>query len=166
LREVEKRAEKSNTRIERDVRLTEAEREARLAMASAGLAKGEPTPYVAAIERVHVGDITGLQCFRPLRDPRSLRLRLQNLVDTLLKWSPAANETNANRSLVQATQDLVPFSNDLNESIVATQRFYSDANMRALLKLDVARAQGILAIEREGQDNVRIVRKPHWGKAA
>jgi hypothetical protein len=95
-----------------------------------------------------------------------LRAQLQRRIDTLLKWYPREDDLIGTRSLIDATRELGPISNRLNTSIVATRRFFSLANLSLVMKLEIARQQGITAIELEGNDTVKITRKPHWARAA
>jgi hypothetical protein len=167
LRELERRADKMQTSIERDFKLTEDEIETRRVQLAGSKFYDEPGPYVAPIERRSIGELVGLHCFRWGRAPRLMRNSLQSLVTTLLSWSPKPSDKNAELATLRAMRDLGPYSNDLNESVVATQQFFSDANLRTLMKLDVARSQGMLSVELdESQRTVRIVRKAHWDRAA
>lgn len=166
LDEIEKRAERGLSVIERDRRLSEDELQMRRAMLSGARVEGEPGPYVAAVEKVVVGDIEGLNCFRPQGSPRELQSQLQRLVKTLLAWSPAEDDIAAQRSLVHATGELAPLSNRLNSSLVAVNRFFSESNLKTLMLLDVARSQGITSIELDSRTGVIVKRLPHWQRAA
>src|SRR5690606_11793946 len=146
LDEIEKRTERGQSMIERDRRLSEEELQMRRAMLSGARVEGEPGPYVAAVEKVVVGDIEGLDCFRPKGSPRELHLQLQRLVTTLLAWSPAEGDQVAQRALVRATNELAPLSNRLNSSLIAVDRFFSESNLKTLMLLDVVRSQGITSI--------------------
>jgi len=165
LDEIEKRAERGLSVIERDRRLTEDELQMRRAMLSGARVDGEPGPYVAAVEKVVVGAIEGLECFRPQGSPRVLQSQLQRLVQTLLAWSPAEGDLAAQRSLVRATGELAPLSNRLNSSLVAVDRFFSESNLKTLMLLDVIRSQGITSMEIV-QSAVIVKRLPHWQRAA
>ena len=165
LREIEERAERGKSSVERERRLSPEEIELRKAMLMGSAAADGPAPHVASVERVHVADIAGLQCFRPGHGPRERRDRLLRLIDTLLKWSPAAGDIESARALQRATRELAPDSNALNSSLIATQQFFSNRNLQALMELDVTRRQAIVSIERDAT-GIRIRRRPHWGKAA
>ena len=166
LDEIEKRAERGLPAIERDKRLSEDELQMRRAMLSGARVEGEPGPYVAAVEKVTVGNIEGLECFRPQGSPRELEAQLQRLVTTLLTWSPAEDDRGAQRSLVRATRDLSPLSNRLNSSLVAVNKFFSEPNLKTLMLLDVTRSQGIISIVLDGKAGVSVTRRPHWQRAA
>ncbi|MEZ0470166.1 hypothetical protein [Luteimonas salinilitoris] len=166
LDEIEKRAERGQATVERDRRLSEDELQMRRAMLSGSRVEGEPGPYVAAVENVTVGNIEGLDCFRPQGSPRELQSQLQRLVTTLLTWSPAEDDQVAQRSLVRATDELAPLSNRLNSSLVAVNRFFSESNLKTLMLLDVTRSQGVTSIELDGSAGVIIKRLPHWQRAA
>ncbi|HVI60427.1 MAG TPA: hypothetical protein VM619_16355 [Luteimonas sp.] len=166
LDEIEKRAERGLSVIERDRRLSEDELQMRRTMLSGARAEGEPGPYVAAVEKIAVGDIEGLDCFRPQGSPRELQSQLQRLVNALLAWSPAEGDLAAQRSLVRATGELAPLSNRLNSSLVAVDRFFSGPNLKTLMLLDVVRSQGITSIKLDGNFAVVIKRLPHWRRAA
>lgn len=165
LDEIQRRAERGLSMIERDRRLSEDEQQLRRTMLSGARVEGEPGPYVAAAEKVIVGNIEGLGCFRPQGSPRELKSQLQRLVNTLLAWSPAEDDRAAQRSLVRATSELGPLSNRLNSSLVAVDRFFGEPNLKTLLLLDVVRSQGITSIEFE-ESAVVIKRLPHWQRAA
>lgn len=166
LNEIERRAERGQADIERDKRLSEDELQLRRAMLSGARVEGEPGPYVAAVEKIVVGTIEGLECFRPQGGPRELEAQLQRLVTTLLTWSPAEDDRDAQRSLVRATRDLAPLSNRLNSSLVAIRKFFSESNLKTLMLLDVIRSQGITSIKLDGDAGVTITRHPHWQRAA
>lgn len=106
LSEIEKRAERGQTLIEQDRRLSEDELQLRRAMLSGAKVDSEPGPYVAPVETVIVGELVGLDCFRHAASPRDLHLELQRLVTTLLTWSPAKDDRHAQRSFVYATRTL------------------------------------------------------------
>lgn len=166
LDEIEKRAERGLTLIERDKRLSDQELQLRREMLSGSRTEGGPGPYVSAVEKVAVGALEGLECFRPQGSPRELEAQLQRLVSTLLTWSPAADDRDAQRSLVRATRDLAPLSNRLNSSLVAVVKFFSESNLQSLMLLNVTRSQGIVSIRRNGVDSVIITRRAHWQRAA
>ena len=168
LTELERRADRGITSIERDVKLSGEELEARRSMNSGNIrADGTTvTSYVASVEKRVVGEIAGLDCFRPSGNPKELHRHLQRLVSTLLSWSPAEDDQDAARSLVRATRDLAPLSNQLNSSLVSTARFFSEVNLRTLMKLPTVQSQGIVSIERIAPETIRIERRVHWGKAA
>jgi hypothetical protein len=166
LAKIEWLAERGLSKIERDKRLTVDELEIRRAMLSGARVEGEPGPYVAATERVTIGEIAGLECFRPQRSPRELHAKLQRLVTTLLSWSPTEDDRDAQRSLVRATRDLAPLSNQLNSSMVAVGKFFSETNLQTLLLLEVARSQGIVSIGLNSAGDVAITRHAHWQRAA
>lgn len=166
LSEIERRAERGLALIERDRRLSDEEIELRHAMASAARLDGKPAPYVATVEKVTVGTIEGLECFRPQASPRALHSLLQQLVSTLLKWQPADDDRDANRSLVTAMRNLAPLSNGLNMSLKAVERFFTNSNLTALRSLEVARSQGIVSISLNGAGGVDILRRAHWSRAA
>lgn len=165
LDEIEKRAERGLSAIERDRRLSENEIQMRRAMLGGTRSEGEPGPYVAPVEKVVLGEIEGLDCFRPQRSPRVLRSQLQRLVDTLLAWSPADDDLAAQRSLVRATRELAPLSNQLNSSLVAVGQFFNESNLNTLMLLDVIRSQGITSIDRS-ECAVVVKRRAHWRRAA
>jgi len=164
--EIEKRAEKGLTRIEREVTLSDEERSARQVMLAGFRAEDKPAPYVAATEHQLVAEIGGLECFRRSRSPKHLRSRLQQLVKTLLTSLPADEDGAATRSLMEATRELAPLSNQLNTSLKATHAFFSDSNLRKLMHLGVIKRQGIVAIVRNGPDQVQITRRAHWNRSA
>ncbi|WP_150410535.1 hypothetical protein [Xanthomonas sontii] len=166
LQEVERRAERGYSIIEKDRFLTVDEIQIRRAMLAGSRVENEPGPYVASSERVAVGELVGLQCFRPQGSPREIRSQLQRLVECLLTWSPAEDDRDAQRSLVQATRELAPLSNRLNSSLVAVRRFFSESNLKALMLLDVTRSQGITSIELDGIGGLVIKRRAHWKNVA
>lgn len=166
LSEIERRAERGQSTIEKDKRLSDDELQLRRAMLSGGRVEGQPGPYVVAIEKVAVGEIAGLDCFRPHASPRELHTKLQQLVTTLLKWSPSEDDRDAQRSLVRATRDFAPLSNRLNSSLVAVSKFFTEANFNTLMNLDVARSQGITSIHLDGSGGVQVTRRSHWQRAA
>jgi len=166
LSEIERRAERGLPVIERDVRLTVEERENRIAMLSAPLSEGEPAPYVPAVERIKVAELSGLLCFRPLQTPKDLRRSIQTLVQTLLTWTPKEGDKNADRAMSNAMRELAPLSNQLNSSVVATRLFFSESNLQALMQLEVIAGQGIRAITRDGPNSIRIERRAYWNNKA
>ncbi|WP_440976319.1 hypothetical protein [Pseudoxanthomonas winnipegensis] len=166
LNEIERRAERGHRIIERDKRLSEQDLQLRRAMLSGSRAESEPGPYVAAIEKVTVGELVGLECFRSSGSPRELHSRLQRLVTTLLKWSPAEGDRDAQRSLVRAKRDLGPLSNQLNSCLVAVKNFFSDPNLKSLMLLEVTRSQGITSIALDENGAIVVTRRPHWHRAA
>ncbi|WP_123648884.1 hypothetical protein [Lysobacter enzymogenes] len=165
LHEVEQRAERGRSVIEREFRLTEVERELRRAALEAGRTSDEPRAYVAQVETRTVASLIGLECFHPKNTPFVLKQELQQLVTTLLSWQPADDDRDAIRSMQRAKRDLAPLSNRLNTSLIAVEKFFTEANFKSLMNLTVVRAQGIISIERSGTI-VRISRRAHWGRVA
>jgi len=165
LREIERRAERGQSVIEREVTLTEAQRELRRAALEAGRTSDEPRAYVAEVETKTVAYINGLECFHPKNSPPILKRELQQLVTTLLSWAPAEDDRDAIRSMQRAMRELAPLGNRLNTSLIAMERFFSDSNLKSLMLLPVVRAQGIVSVVRAGT-TVTISRRAHWGRAA
>lgn len=166
LREIERRAEKMETRVTREVRLTDEQMEVRQEMQRGARASNEPGPFVSRFETQDVGHLTGLSCFRMGRDPKTLRNRLQTLARTLLSWKPKAEDKDARRAMSKAMREFGPYTNDLIQSVRATEQFFSESNLRIIKQLPVVRSQGIASIEFDDGGAVRITRLPHWNKAA
>lgn len=166
LKELERRAERGHVDIESERRLTDDEVQLRRAMLAGRRTEDEPMPYLPTVERVVVGRIEGLECVKGNGNPERLRMDLQRLVETLLKWSPAQKDRSAQRALLQATRDLAPLSNRLNSSIVAAGRFFTESNLETLMRLEIIRSQGIQSIKLDGVGGVIISRLPHWRQAA
>lgn len=168
LTELERRAERGESKIERDVNLSEDELEARRAMSS-GIVRGDGTTtsiYIASVEKRVVGELVGLDCLRPSGNPKELHRQLQRLVTSLLTWPLSEENDEAAKALVRATRDVAPLSNRLSGSLVSTNRFFSESNLKTLMSLPVVRSQGIVSIEREGPETMSIARRADWGKAA
>lgn len=166
LREIERRAERMDTRVMRDVKLTDTDIEIRREMLRGDRPEGEPGPFVPRFEAKHLGDISGMVCFRPGRDPKSLRQRLQLLAITLLTWAPKNQDKDARRAMSKAMREFGPYTTDLNQSILAIQQFFSEENLRIVMLLKVVQSQGIVSIELDATGRVQITRQPHWHRAA
>lgn len=167
LDEVCRRAEKGKPTIERERRLSEQEREVRRMALLGARRHDEPAPQVPLFDVERLGDLKGLYCFRPGREPGELRARLQRLVNTLLGWIPAEDDLEGTKALQKCTRnELGPISNDVQLSLVATRDFFSDANLRMLMNLPLMASQGVLAIERVGSAKVVFHRRSGWGKSA
>ncbi len=166
LDEIEQRAEKNRTKIEIEVRLSQEQRDLQRVMALGAQFDVEGNgPYASASDLVTVAELAGLTCFKNGKSPRYLKLQLLRHADVLLKWFPPAGDRDGVRALMRSTRELGPAGNGLNESKVAAQKFFSQDNLQALMKLEVIRKQGITSIERVG-NRIRIVRLPHWQRAA
>lgn len=164
MNELAQRAERGQTLIEKDVKLSEDQVQTRRAMLAGGRTTDQPGAYVASVERQTIGEISGLECMKLHASPRELQARLQRLVTTLLTWEPH-DDRDAQRALVRATRDLAPLSNQLNSCLKAEQKFFTASNLANVMLLDVVRNQGITAIELVGQE-VAIHRRSHWQSAA
>jgi hypothetical protein len=153
--------------VEREVKLSEAEREVRRAMLLGGqVDKTDNDVHVPIFETRRVGQLAGLDIFRPLRDPRSLAERLEKLIRTLLIESedPLASQALI-KSMQKSMRDFGLYSRDVETSIEAAGSFFSRANLDVLMQAPLVRSQGVLRIEIDG-DEIRFIRRPHWTKAA
>ncbi len=162
--ELEARAGKRAPRVEIYQRLTDEDRDLRRVML-AGSNTVLDNVRVGSLERVTIGELSGLDCLRTGHTPRDQKRRLEQLIWTLLKWPPTTSAQFATDALRKATRDLIPCANDLEESVRNTERFLTPRNLELITRLEIFRRQGGRSIRVSG-DAVEIVRAPHWGKAA
>lgn len=166
LNEIVDRANRGRSTIEKERRLSNDEIQLKKEMLSGHRAEDRRGPYVSSVEMEQVGEIIGLECFRDNRGPRLVSLDLQRLVTTLLTWSPDKEDRDAERSLVRAKRELAPLSNQLNSTLVAVRKFFSESNLNSLMLLDVTRSQGITSIALDGAGGVVVTRRAHWRRVA
>lgn len=166
LTEIIDRAEKRRSQIEREFKLTEEEIAMRRAMIAVSSPDGRPAPYISTFERRPVGDIAGLGCFRLSKTPARLRESLQRLAETVVKWTPGECDAADAKQLSRSAGNLIPYANDLAESVRLTEVFFGQKNLQTLMKLEIIRRQGIINIEKIGLTEVKVVRHERWGRAA
>jgi hypothetical protein len=164
LSDLKTRADKGQSEVRREVRLSEHEvssrREAQTRIRPDGTIL---VPHIPPTEFRRIGVLRGLGCFK--HDVSDLVRGLER--DALYLLRNTHGELNKQeRALVrEAMNDLGRVKRTLERTVSDISAFFAQSNLDLLVATDVARAQGILKISLE-PNGIKIARRDHWVRHA
>lgn len=164
LSDLQKRAEKGQREVHKEVRLSEQEisrrREAQTQIRPDGTTR---VPHIPSTELHQVGLLRGLGCFK--NDVAELTRRLERDALFLLRSAQGELTKQELTSAREAMNDLGNTKRLIERAVIDISLFFEQSNLDLLVATDVARAQGVLGISLES-DVVKITRRTHWARRA
>ena len=165
LSDLRKRADKMESEVKREVRLSDSEVKRRRESATIVKQDGTSyTPHIPTSEFVLVGRLKGIGCFK--NDIVDLVRSIERDAKYLLLHSHGEISKRELDFLREAI-NRVGIAQRLVERIIGDiASFFSEPNLDLVLKMKPAQSQGIVGITVQPDHSVVLTRRSHWGAQA
>lgn len=155
LNEIIKRADRGETRVEVEHYFTESEREIRRAQLDGDRPEGAPSVRVPHMELRTLGDLVGLRAFKGGRSPKEIGIRVGRLAESLLRRDPSEDDVDGRKALDEDRSALQDLQRSLVTMVTESMRFFSEANLKLLVRLPLAKRLGIRGLSvRDGRVHI------------